>query len=39
MFAHSLGGGVTAYAGYRDIDNDGEEMDTDGFLAGVRVTF
>ena len=37
--AHSLGGGVTAYAGYRDIDNDGDAMDTDGVLAGVRVTF
>ena len=37
--AHSLGGGVTAYAGYRDVDNDDDTMDTDGFLAGVRVTF
>ena len=37
--AHSLGGGVTAYAGYRNIDNDGDKMDTDGILAGVRVTF
>ena len=37
--AHSLGGGATAYAGYRDVDNDDDTMDTDGFLAGVRVTF
>ena len=37
--AHGLGGGVTAYAGYRDVDNDGDADDTDGFLAGVRVTF
>jgi predicted porin len=37
--AHSLGGGVTAYAGFRDVDNDGDMMDTDGLLAGVRVTF
>ena len=36
--AHSVGGGTTAYAGYRMIDNDGED-EVDGFLAGVRVTF
>ena len=36
--AHSLGGGTTAYAGYRVIDNDGAD-ETDGVLAGVRVTF
>ena len=36
--AHSLGGGATAYAGYRMVDNDGAE-EQDGLLAGVRVTF
>ncbi len=36
--AHSLGGGTTAYAGYRVIDNDGA-AETDGMLAGLRVTF
>jgi len=36
--AHSLGGGTTAYAGYRVIDNDGAD-EVDGVLAGVRVTF
>lgn len=36
--AHSLGGGTTAYAGYRVVDNDGED-EVDGVLAGVRVTF
>ena len=36
--AHDLGGGTTAYAGYRRIDNDGAD-EVDGFLAGVRVTF
>ena len=37
--AHGLGGGATAYAGYRIIDNDGADDETDGVLAGVRVTF
>ena len=37
--AHSLGGGATAYAGYRVIDNDNAADETDGVLAGVRVTF
>jgi predicted porin len=37
--AHSLGGGATAYAGYRIIDNDNAADETDGVLAGVRVTF
>ena len=37
--AHSLGGGATAYAGYRIIDNDNTADETDGVLAGVRVTF
>ena len=36
--AHSLGGGTTAYAGYRVVDNDGAD-EVDGMLAGVRVTF
>ena len=36
--AHSLGGGTTAYAGYRVVDNDGAD-EVDGVLAGVRVTF
>ena len=36
--AHSLGGGTTAYVGYRRIDNDGADAE-DGFLAGVRVSF
>ena len=36
--AHSIGGGATAYAGYRIIDNDGAD-EVDGVLAGVRVTF
>ena len=37
--AHSLGGGTTAYVGYRDINDDNDAKDVDGFLAGVRVTF
>ena len=37
--AHSLGGGATAYAGYRVVDNDAAADETDGFLAGLRVTF
>jgi hypothetical protein len=37
--AHGLGGGATAYAGYRIIDNDNAADETDGVLAGVRVTF
>ena len=37
--AHSLGGGATAYAGYRMIDNDADAEKIDGFLAGLRVTF
>ena len=36
--AHSLGGGTTAYAGYRVVDNDGAD-EVDGVLAGVHVTF
>ena len=36
--AHSLGGGTTAYAGYRLVDNDGAD-EVDVVLAGVRVTF
>ena len=36
--AHSLGGGATAYAGYRVVDNDGAD-EVDGMLAGLRVTF
>ena len=36
--AHSLGGGATAYAGYRRVENDGAD-EVDGLLAGVRVTF
>jgi hypothetical protein len=36
--AHGLGGGATAYAGYRRVDNDGAE-EFDVVLAGVRVTF
>ena len=37
--AHSLGGGATAYAGYRVVDNDADADKVDGFLAGLRVTF
>ena len=37
--AHSLGGGVMAYAGYRDVDDDNDAKDVDGFLAGIRVEF
>lgn len=37
--AHGLGGGATAYAGYRVVDNDADADQTDGFLAGLRVTF
>lgn len=37
--AHSLGGGATAYAGYRMVDNDADADSIDGFLAGLRVTF
>ena len=36
--AHGLGGGATAYAGYRNVDNDDEDS-VDLLLAGVRVTF
>ena len=36
--AHGLGGGATAYAGYRNVDNDDEDS-VDVLLAGVRVTF
>ena len=35
---HSLGGGATAYAGYRQISEDGMK-DIDLLLAGMRVTF
>ena len=35
---HSLGGGATAYAGYRQISEDGQE-DVDLIVAGMRVTF
>ena len=35
---HSLGGGATAYAGYRSISEDGMK-DIDLLLAGMRVTF
>ena len=35
---HSLGGGATAYAGYRQISEDGKE-DVDLIVAGMRVTF
>ena len=35
---HNLGGGATAYAGYRHIEEDGEE-DIGLMLAGMRVTF
>ena len=35
---HGLGGGATAYAGYRQIEEDGKE-DVDLMLAGMRVTF
>ena len=37
--AHGLGGGATAYAGYRLVDNDADADKVDGFLAGLRVTF
>ena len=36
--AHSLGGGTTAYAGFRTVDNDGVDS-VDVLLAGIRVTF
>ena len=35
---HSIGGGVTAYAGYRNVEQDNEE-DVSLILAGMRVTF
>ena len=35
---HSLGGGAHAYAGYRQISEDGMK-DIDLLLAGMRVTF
>ena len=35
---HSLGGGATAYAGYRQMSEDGED-DVDLVLIGMRVTF
>ena len=35
---HNLGGGATAYAGYRQISEDNQE-DIDLMLAGMRVTF
>ena len=35
---HSLTGGATAYAGYRQISEDGQE-DVDVIIAGLRVTF
>ena len=35
---HNLGGGATAYAGYRHIEEDGKE-DIALILAGMRVTF
>ena len=35
---HELGGGATAYAGYRQISEDGME-DIDLLVAGMRVTF
>ena len=35
---HNLGGGATAYAGYRQISEDGMK-DIDLLLAGMRVTF
>ena len=35
---HNIGGGATAYAGYRQISEDGEE-DVDLIVAGMRVTF
>ena len=35
---HSLGGGATAYAGYRQISEDGMD-DVDVAFAGMRVTF
>ena len=35
---HSLGGGVHAYAGYRQVSEDGKD-DTDVAFAGMRVTF
>ena len=36
--AHSLGGGATAYAGYRIVDNDNAE-ELGLVIAGMRVTF
>ena len=35
---HSIGGGVTAYAGFRCIEEDNED-DLNLYLAGMRVTF
>ena len=35
---HNLGGGATAYAGYRQMAEDGED-DVDLVVAGIRVTF
>ena len=35
---HAVGGGATVYAGYRFIDNDGED-ELNIILAGMRVTF
>ena len=35
---HNVGGGATAYAGYRLMEEDGKE-DTTLILAGMRVTF
>jgi predicted porin len=35
---HSLGGGATAYAGYRQMSEDGED-DVDLVVVGMRVTF
>ena len=35
---HSIGGGVTAYAGYRNVEEDNEE-DVSLIVAGMRVTF
>ena len=37
--AHGLGGGATAYAGYRIVDNDADYDKIEGLLAGLRVTF
>ena len=35
---HNLGGGATAYAGYRQMSEDGME-DVDLVVVGMRVTF